>query len=78
MSTMALGDPLNAKIFETALINIEGILNRRPLTAISPAADDCELMTPAHILYPAMKDRRSSVVVPENIMATRGRRSTDF
>ena len=70
MSTMALGDPLNAKIFEKALINIEGILNRRPLTAISPAADDCEPLTPAHILYPAMKDRRSSVVVPENIMAT--------
>ena len=70
MSTMALGDPLNAKIFETALINIQGILNRRPLTAISLAADDCEPLTPAHILYPAMKDRRSSVVVPENIMET--------
>ena len=27
-------------------------------------------LTPAHILYPAMKDRRSSVVVPENIMET--------
>ena len=43
---MALGDPFNAKIFETALINIEGILNRRPLTALSPAADDCEPLTP--------------------------------
>ena len=70
MATMAIGDPLNAKIFETALINIEGILNRRPLTAISPAADDCEPLTPAHILYPAMKDRQSPVVVPNNIMET--------
>ena len=67
---MALGDPLNAKIFETALINIEGILNRRPLTAISPAAENCEPLTPAHILYHAMKDKRSSIVVPENIMTT--------
>ena len=70
MATMAIGDPLNAKIFETALINIEGILNRRPLTALSPAADDCEPITPAHILYPAMKERQSCVVAPDNIMAT--------
>ena len=70
MATMALGDPLNAKVFETALINIEAILNRRPLTAISPAADDCELLTPAHVLYPAMKERQPSVIAPDNIMET--------
>ena len=66
LATFAVQDPINIKIFETALISIEGILNRRPLTALSPQADDCEALTPAHVLYPAMEDRRSSVVVSED------------
>ena len=59
------------KTFETTLIQIEAILNRRPLNALSPSANDYEALTPAHVLYPGCVDRSSNIfVTPES--ASRG------
>ena len=67
---MAFGHIPNVKTFETMLIQIEGILNRRPLTALSASADDYEPMTPAHILYPRFANRQSHIyVTPESATA---------
>ena len=45
----------------TVLVQIEGILNRRPLTALSASPDDCEPLNPAHILYPAFASHQSVI-----------------
>ena len=42
LAALALGDNVHVETFNTILIQIEGILNRRPLTAISTAADNCD------------------------------------
>ena len=70
VKAMAFGHIPNVKTFETMLIQIEGILNRRPLTALSASAEDCEPLTPAHILYPGYADRQSHIyVTPESATA---------
>ena len=61
LGALALGDEVHVDTFNTVLIQIEGILNRRPLTALSPSADDHEPLTPAHILYPAFTSHQSCV-----------------
>ena len=67
LATMALGDAVQFDTFNTALIQVEGILNRRPLTAVSPAASDCEALTPAHILYPSFASHQSCVIAPNDL-----------
>jgi len=66
LSALALGDNVHVETFNTILVQIEGILNRRPLTAVSPDADDCEPLTPAHILYPSFASHQSCVITPED------------
>ena len=61
-----MGNNIHVETFNTILIQIEGILNRRPLTAVSPAADDCEALTPAHILYPSFSSHQSCVITPQD------------
>ena len=60
------GDILHVDTFNTIVVEIEGILNRRPLTPISDDPNDTECLTPAHILYPATFAHSSAVIVPEN------------
>ena len=60
------GDILHVDTFNTIVIEIEGILNRRPLTPISDDPNDTECLTPAHILYPATFAHSSAIIVPEN------------
>ena len=52
---------MHIETFSTVLVQIEGILNRRPLTALSASPDDCEPLTPAHILYPAFVSHQSVI-----------------
>ena len=67
LAVIALGDAVQLDTFNTALVQIEGILNRRPLTAVSPAASDCEALTPAHILYPSFASHQSCVIAPNDV-----------
>ena len=53
IKALETGEALNIDVFTTVITEIEAILNRRPLTAISTDSRDCEALTPAHILYPA-------------------------
>ena len=59
LTTMSLGDAVQLDTFNTAIIQVEGMLNRRPLTAVSPEASDCEALTPANILYPSFASHQS-------------------
>ena len=60
------GDILHVDTFNTIVVEIEGILNRRPLTPMSDDPNDTESITPAHILYPSTFAHSSSVIIPEN------------
>ena len=60
------GDILHVDTFNTIVIEIEGILNRRPLTPMSDDPNDTECLTPAHILYPSTFAHSSAVIIPEN------------
>jgi len=66
LKALAVGDAVHVETFNTILVQIEGILNRRPLTAVSAAASDCEALTPANILYPAFASHQSCVITPED------------
>ena len=61
------GDVINIKTFETMIVEIEAIVNRRPLTALSADSRDVEAITPAHILYPATYAHSSARIVPYNV-----------
>ena len=60
------GDVLHVDTFNTIIIEIEGILNRRPLTPMSTDPSDTEAITPAHILYPSTFAHSSTTIVPPN------------
>ena len=54
LAGITAGDVLNFDVFSTVVIEVEGILNRRPLTQISTDSKDVGALTPNHILSPAM------------------------
>ena len=47
------GDAIRLETFLTIVIEIEGIMNRRPITSSSTDPKDCEALTPLHLLAPA-------------------------
>ena len=53
LAGITAGDVLNFDVFSTVVIEVEGILNRRPLTQISTDSKDVGALTPNHILSPA-------------------------
>jgi hypothetical protein len=65
LATTMIGDTIHIETFNTVVIQIESIINRRPLAALSTTADDCETFSPAHILYPACSSHDSCVVTTE-------------
>ena len=64
LATQYTGDPLHVDVLNTLIVEIEGIINRRPLSALSTDPDDLEPITPAHILYPSVYCHSSSIIVP--------------
>ena len=56
-------EALHFDVLNTSIVEIESIINRRPLTAISASSDDYEAITPAHILYPDAISHSSALVV---------------
>ena len=53
LAGISKGDVLHYDTFATAVIEAEGILNRRPLTHISTDSRDIDALTPNHLLCPA-------------------------
>merc|ERR1712074_203409 len=53
LASISIGAILHVDAFNTAVIEVEGILNRRPLTALSDDPNDSEALTPNHILNPS-------------------------
>ena len=60
------GDVLHVDTFNTIVIEVEGILNKRPLTPISTDPLDTEAISPCHILYPATFSHSAATIVPEH------------
>ena len=60
------GDILHVDTFNTIIVEIENVINRRPLTAISDDPSDMEAITPAHILYPATFAHSSATIVADD------------
>merc|ERR1711911_85694 len=53
LKTALIGDKLHYETFTTIVTEIEGILNKRPLTSISTDSRDFDALTPNHLLAPA-------------------------
>ena len=53
LANIVSGHTLQFDTFNTIVVEVEGILNRRPLTQISTDSKDSEALTPNHILCPA-------------------------
>ena len=64
LSALTTGQPLHVDALNTLIVEIEGVVNRRPLTALSTNPEDLTPITPAHILYPAVFAHSSSILVP--------------
>ena len=76
LASISSGDVLHVDTFNTAVIEAEGILNRRPLTTLSDDPRDSEPLTPAHILYPATFSHSSaSITAPHSGDDATGSRS---
>ena len=58
------GEPLHVDVLNTVIVEIEGIVNKRPLTAVSADPKDCDAITPNHILCPAAATTTSATVIP--------------
>ena len=55
---------MNVDVFETLIASIAGVLNRRPLTAVSANVDDKMALSPAHFLYPYLFSASSTTTLP--------------
>jgi hypothetical protein len=54
LSALLTSDHLDLDVFAAILIEVEGIMNRRPLTYVSADHKDLEVLTPANFLYPGV------------------------
>ena len=66
LAAVSSGDVLHIDTFATTLYEIESVVNKRPLTALSTDPSDPEAITPNHILYPATFAHSSAIIVPED------------
>ena len=57
LKTALTGDAIRLETFMTIVVEVEGIMNRRPITSSSTEATDEEALTPLHLLAPASIQR---------------------
>ena len=68
LAALSTVNPLHVDALGTLIVEIEAIINKRPITAISTDPSDFEALTPAHILYPSMMTHSSATIVPTNTL----------
>ena len=56
-------EALHIDTLSTTIVEIKGIMNRRPITALSASSMVYEALTPAHILFPDALFHSSAIVV---------------
>ena len=64
LAMMLERDLLPVDVFATVLVEVEAIVNRRPLTHVSSDCRDVDALTPADLLYPGVHLRSYVDVVP--------------
>ena len=64
LSAILSSENLDVDVFATVLVEVEGILNRRPLTYVSADHRDLDVLTPADFLYPGVSVHTSVHVLP--------------
>ena len=57
-------DSIDETVFNTTLIVVEGILNRRPITQVSSDERDVDALSPSDLLYPGTRAHSSINIVP--------------
>ena len=65
IKAMAIGESIHYDVFQTAIVEIEAALNRRPLTAVPAESNSCEAITPLSILNPTARSHSDVVVIPD-------------
>ena len=63
IKALAIGESIHFDVFHTAIVEIEAVLNRRPLTAVPSESNSCEAITPLSIINPTARSH-SDVVIP--------------
>ena len=76
LAGVSKGDVLHYDTFNTIVVEIEGILNRRPLTQISTDSKDTEALTPNHFLAPATASASTEPVVNSTAVEAEAARSS--
>ena len=66
LKALAIGDSVHLDVFQTAIVEIEAALNRRPLTAVPSESNSCEAITPMSILNPTARSHSDVVVIPNS------------
>ena len=64
LSAILSSEDLDVDTFATVLVEVEGIMNRRPLTYASTDHRDLDVLTPADFLYPGVAVHTSVHVIP--------------
>ena len=64
LSALLTLDHLDVDVFATVLVEVEGIMNRRPLTYMSSDHRDLDVLTPADFLYPGVSVHTSVHILP--------------
>jgi len=62
-------DSIDETVFNTTLIVVEGILNRRPITKVSCDGKDVDALSPSDLLYPSTRAHSSINVVPPSTLS---------
>ena len=64
IKALAIGESIHYDVFQTAIVEIEAAINRRPLTAVPAESNSCEAITPLSILNPTARSHSDVVVIP--------------
>ena len=64
LASITSGHVLHYDVFQTAVIEVEGILNRQPLTPLSDDPSDTSALRPINILHPSTFSHSSATILP--------------